>query len=268
MANDTHMIFEAKNINDVLYQIKTVNNLQIIGGATYIGELPEKSLTIRNVSELNFMNKHERYIDFGPGVTLNNILHVGPNYLPTVLYEAVQSVSNHAIRNMATLGGNIMAKDSHLSLVAPLIALNTTLKFKTQKSFEIIPLSKLAETPPESVLTGIRVPTEDWNVAIFRRLGPSFKLSPNSASFCFLADTEKNVLVNLRLCFSGPFIFQSQTLETKYLGTRLPLNKSIIEDFLSIAKKEFEECGKDKIYNSMLKQQFLNLIAYSLHELT
>lgn len=268
MANDTHMIFTAKNINEILYQIKTVNNLQLVGGATYIGGLPEKSLTVRNVSELKFIDKHERYIDFGPAVTLNSILHMGPNYLPSVLYEGTQSVANHIIRNMATLGGNIMAKDPRLSLVAPLIALNTTLKFKTPKSFEIIPYAKFTEIPPESLLSGIRVPLEDWNVAIFKRLGPSYKISSNSCSFCFLADTEKNVLVTLRLCFSGPFIFQSQTLETKYLGIRLPMSKNAIEEFIEIAKKEFDECAKDKVYDPMLKQQFLNLIAYSLHELT
>lgn len=268
MATETHQIFTAKNINDILYQLKTVSNLQIIGGATYIGDLPEKSLTIRNVQELKIIDKHERYIDFGPAVTLNSIINVGKNYLPDVLYEAISQTANHSIRNMATIGGNIMAKDSRVSLLAPLIALGSTLKFKTQKNSEIIPLSKFTSIPEESVLTSIRVPTEDWNVSIFRRLGSSRMITDNSASFCFLAMTEKNILINLRICFTGPFIFQSQELETRYLGTRLPLSKSSIEDFISIAEKEFDEYVRDKEQTFMLKKQFLNLVASSLHELT
>lgn len=268
MATDTHSIFTAKNVNDILYHLKTVNNLQIIGGATYIGDLPEKSLTIRNVPELKIIDKHERYIDFGPAVTLNSIIHMGKNYLPGVLYEAINQTANHSIRNMATIGGNIMARDSRLSLVAPLIALGTTLKFKALKNYEIIPLSKFTSIPDETVLTSIRVPTEDWNVAIFRRLGSSRLISDNSASFCFLAMTEQNILINLRICFSGPFIFQSQELETRYLGTKLPLSKSTIEDFLSIAERDFDEYVRDKENTAMLKKQFLNLVASSLHELT
>lgn len=268
MINNNELIYYAKNVNDILFQKKTVNNLQIIGGATYLDNLPEKSLSIRNIPELSQIYKHERYIDFGPAVTLNQILLMGPNFLPSVLYNALNSIANHSIRNLATIGGNILSNDSRLSLVAPLIALGSSLKFKFQKNIEIIPLIKFTNIPDDSVLVSIRVPTEDWNVEIFKRLGPSNKITNDSASFCFLANTEKEVLINLRLCFSGPFIFTSNELDTKYLGTKLPLSDSIIEEFLLIAEKEFDENAKDIEYNPMIKKQFLNLIAHSLHELT
>lgn len=269
MATDTvHSIFTARTINDILYQMKTVNNLQLIGGATYLKELPEKSLSIRNINELSLIDKHERFIDFGPAVTLNSILHIGTNHLPSVLFNAVSSMANHAVRNIATLGGNIMAKDNRLSLVAPLIVLDTSLKFKNQKNFEIVPLTKLDSVSPDSILVNIRVPTEDWNVEIFKRIGPSHKVTDESASFCFLARTEKNVLINLRICFSGPFIFQSKELETNFLGIKLPLSQSTIHDFINIASRDFDECAKDISYEPILKQQFLNLTALSLHELT
>ncbi|MCR5612086.1 FAD binding domain-containing protein [Treponema sp.] len=268
MATDKHMVFTAKNVNDILFQLKTVSNLKIIGGATYIHDLSEKSLSIRNIPELAVIDKHERYIDFGPAVTLNKILHMGINFLPKVLYEAILTMGNHAVRNMATLGGNLMAKDYRLTLPAPLIALDASLKFRGQKNFEIIPLEKFSEMPEGSVLVNIRIPTEDWNVEVFRRLGPTSCLSDLSASFCFLASTEKNVITSLRLCFTGPFVFTSKELETKYLGARLPLTNSIIEDFIQIAEKKFDELAKDKNCDPLLKQQFLNLTAYSLHELT
>lgn len=268
MASDKHHIFTAKTINDILFQLKTISNLKIIGGGTYITDFPEKFLSIRNNSELTFIDKHERFIDFGPAVTLNNMLHLGPNYLPSILYEALFSISNHAVRNMATLGGNIMAKDPRLTLIAPLAVLDASLKFKNQKSFDIIPVTKLDTASPESVLVSVRIPTKDWNVEIFKRLGPSHKITADSASFCFLAKTEKNILINLRLCFSGPFIFQSKQLETNFLGIRLPLSQSKIHDFIETASCDFDESAKGVEYDPILKQQFLNLIAHSLHELT
>lgn len=268
MENNEHMIFTAKNIPDILFQKKTVSSLELIGGATYIDGLPEKSLSIKDIPELSVIDKHERYIDFGPAVTLNSILHMGINFLPSVLYEAVSTVSNYAVRNMATIGGNIMAKDARLTLIAPLIALGTTLKFRSQKTIDIIPLSKFTSAPQDSILVSIRVPTDDWNIAIFKRLGPSHKITNDSCSFCFLANTEKKVLINLKICFSGPYTFTSKNLETRYLGTKLPLSNSTIEEFLSLANKEFDEHGKEFQYNPIVKKQFSNMIAYSLHELT
>lgn len=268
MASDKHHIFTAQTVSDILFQLKTISNLQIIGGGTYLDEYPEKFLSVHNNSELTFINKHERFIDFGPAVTLNSILHMGPTFLPSILYDALSSISNHAVRNIATIGGNIMAQDPRLTLIAPLTVLDASLKFKNQKNFDIIPISKLNTISRESVLVNIRVPTEDWNVEIFKRLGPSHKITDDSASFCFLARTEKNILINLRICFSGPFIFQSKELETNLLGIRLPLPQSKIHDFIETASKEFDECAKDIEYDPILKQQFLNLVAHSLHELT
>ena len=118
------------------------------------------------------------------------------------------------------------------------------------------------------MLTSIRVPTNDWNVAIYRKLGPSNKLTDNDASYCFLADTEKNIITSLKLCFAGPFLYTNKELETKYLGTRLPLSDSEIEDFISIAEKGYDELAKEKNSDEILKKEFLNLIAFSLHELT
>ena len=268
MATDKHSIFTAKSINDILYQLKTVNNLQLIGGATYIKDFPEKALSVRNIPELQEIDKHERFIDFGPAVSLNRILHLGRNAIPSILYDSILSMSNHAVRNMATIGGNIMAKNKRLSLVAPLTVLESTLKFKTQKTTDVIPITKVDSVPANAVLVSIRIPTDEWNVEIFKRLGPSYKITNESASFCFLAKTEKNLLINLKLCFTGPFVFQSKELESKFLGVRLPLSQSVIHDFITIASREFDEYAKDIQYEPILKQQFLNLIAYSLHELT
>ena len=86
MTNNNEIIYSAKNVNDILFHKKTVNNLVIVGGSTYLDELPEKSLSIRNIPELSQISKHERYIDFGPAVTLNQIFNMGINFLPSVLY--------------------------------------------------------------------------------------------------------------------------------------------------------------------------------------
>ncbi len=268
-------IFLAKNIAELLYQIKNVIGLEIIGGATSIPELPEKALSARDISELKAINIRERFIDFGPAVTLNEIVNVGRERVPQILYEATKSVANYFIRNMATIGGNICASVSapkafKRTLYAPLLALGASLKFRNTENqmSATLPFSKFEGIPDKSVLVNIRVPADDWDVSIFRRLGPKRALENNSASFCFLAKTQGNVLSSVKLTFAGPIVFQDNELETKLLGARLPLNEKTIQDFTSAAAEAFDKAADDELSNPLMKEGFLQLTRYSLNQLT
>ena len=269
-------IFLAKNISELLYQVKNVYGLQVVGGCTSLKELPEKALSIRNIAELKTIVFRERFIDFGPATTLNQIINFGKGRVPRILQEASESCSNYFVRNMATLGGNICAsqqsqKAQKRTLYAPLLALGASLKFKTSDSQigTTIPLSKFSGVPEKQVLTSIRVPADDWDVSIFRRLGPDSRLTGESASFCFLAKTSGGVLSEAKIAFAGPFVFMDSDLEIKLLGTRLPLSKKTIQDWTEAAQVSFEKAAEAAEYsNQTVKDAFKCLALYSLNQLT
>ena len=261
-------IYYAKNLSDIFYQLKSVAGLEIVGGCTQQRILPENSLCIRNVPELSFCEKHERHFDFGPETTLSEILNIDPAKLPSAFFEAVKSVANANIRNIATLAGNICAKDRRYTLFAPLLALDTKLEIKSETESHIIPITKFDSIPEGFILSKIILPLEDWEVSVFRRLGPSHIITEQSASFVFLANTLKGQLANLRIAFSGPFSLRSRLLENKLLGAHLPLSDSNIADLIDEASKQFDEKQGDKNICPILKTQFLNLLKYSLEQLT
>ncbi len=269
-------IFLAKNISEILYQIKNVSGLEIVGGCTSIKELPEKSLSVRDISELKMINHHERYIDIGPAVTLNQIIALDKDRAPQILREAAQSAANHFIRNMATLGGNICAsvqspKSIKRSLYAPLLALGATLKFRNTENqmSSTIPFSKFTSVQPKHLLVNIHIPADDWDVSVFRRSGPDGLLTDESSSYCFLAKTDRGVLSSVKIAFAGPIVFQDLELETKLLGVKLPLSSKNIQDFLVSAQVSFEKAleqsGEKK---QTLAEEFLNFTKYSLNQLT
>ncbi|MCR5045616.1 MAG: FAD binding domain-containing protein [Treponema sp.] len=268
-------IFLAKNISELLYQIKNVSGLVIIGGATSIKDIPEKTLSVRDIAELKTINVKERSIDFGPAVTLNEILNLGKERVPQILYEAAKRSANFFVRNVATIGGNICAsleseKALKRSLYAPLLALGATLKFRNTENqmSATIPFSKFTGVPPKHLLVNIRVPADDWDVSIYHRLGPKSYLTENSSSFCFLAKTSGGVLSSVKLAFAGPIVLQDNELETKLLGVRLPLNEKTIEDFANAAEEAFDKIAGENFSNPILKEEFLNLTRYSLNQLT
>ena len=99
-------------------------------------------------------------------------------------------------------------------------------------------------------------------------MGPESIITENSASFVFLADTEKNTITNMRIAFAGKITFHSSELESKIVGIRLPLHSNDINNFIEEASKEFDKVTEKDTYNPILKRQFLNLTRYSLEQLT
>ena len=270
-------IFLAKNISELLYQIKNVYGLEIVGGCSSIKTLPEKALSVRDIAELKLINMRERFIDFGPAVTLNEILNLGRERVPQILCDAAQSVGNYFVRNVATLGGNICAsvespKAVKRTLYAPLLALGATLKFRNTENqmSATTPFSKFEGVPQRNVLVNIRVPADDWDVSIFRRLGQSGILTEESSSFCFLAKTAGGVLTQVKLVFAGPLVFQDSELETKLLGVRLPLTEKTVQDWIASARASFDEAAaKSELpQNPITREQFISLTRYSLNQLT
>ena len=269
MAETT--IFYADTINDVFYQIKSIKNLVITGGCTGIGNLPEKMLSIRNIPELCSIERRERYFEFGPGVTLSRICELEKTKLPSILCEAVKSVGNGRVRNMATIGGNICAPGAKRSLFAVLLALDARLEFHNGTEGFTLPFSKFDTVKKGFILTKIRVPIESssqWDVAVYRRLGASHYLTENSASFAFLASLQKGMLASLRIAFAGKFHVRSQELENKLVGSHLPLSQKNITDVIAAASARFDAASAAVEYHPILKAQYLNLVKYSLEQLT
>lgn len=261
-------ILFAKNISELFFQLKSNKELTVVGGCTHLDQLPEKSISTYGIQELNHITRHERFLEIGPGTTLAQILAIGQTHLPSVLYEALLSIANPIIRNMATIGGNICIDGHKHTLFAPLIALDTKLELQSPADTRLEPLQNLRKIPDGYILKNIRIPLMYPEVSIFRRIGPEHSVTQHSASFVFLGDTERNSLVDVRLAFAGPFVFRSRALENAIIGHRLPLTKKDIDEIQLMVESEFQKAATDQMISDVVRQQFLNLTRYSFEQLT
>lgn len=261
-------ILYARNIQDLLTQLKNNQGLEVVGGCTKIENYPHKIISTLGIKELSMINRHERFIDIGPGTTLSEIIKIGENHMPQVLYEALNCIATPLIRNIATIGGNICSEGHKLTLYAPLLALDTKLEFTSLSETYYEPLMLFKKIPDGFVLTNIRIPIPDADISIFRRIGPEHKITQHSSSFAFLANTENNMLQDVNLAFAGPFAFRSIELENSLIGYRLPLSSKEIEQILLKVENEFKRASIDKMISPVVTQQFLNLTRYSFEQLT
>ena len=243
----TKNVYFGTSFEDVLYELRNRSNLKICGGCTYLKELPPVSLIIRNIKDFQLIEKRERYIEIGSGVTLASIMELGEKNVPPVLYQALNSIATPMVRNIATLGGNICIEPVCGTLFAPLLAMDAKLEFRVKSDVISLPMTQFSTVsvdslvPAGSVLTKVRIPLDDWELSLFRRIGPSWTLNENCASYAFLASIQKETLMNLRIAFCGAIRLHSRELENKLIGTKLPLSPREIEDMLEAAGEYFDQ---------------------------
>ncbi|MBR0032051.1 MAG: FAD binding domain-containing protein [Treponema sp.] len=262
-----------EKISKAINLIKDNSSQKIIAGCTAIDKIPDAAISIRNIAELKVIEKREMALGFGSVVTLSSILNLGKRNIPDVLFDSIKSIANRNIRNIATIGGNISGRNFRHTLFSPLLALDakltyakpifTNITYKTQT----VPLAKITEMPDEAFLTGIIVPLTEWNYSAFQRFGPSHEINYDSGTFTILAYSESNRLSNIRLAFASSFLFRNADIETKLMGSYLPLEKSLIDETISAISAKFDEECKKKSLSPILRKQFFNQLSFHLSQL-
>ena len=108
----------------------------------------------------------------------------------------------------------------------------------------------------------------DEDISVFRRIGSENKITETSASYAFIANTEKNIIIEIKLALAGPIAFKSKSIENQLIGHRLPLSVKDIDIIQDKIYQEFNEATANQMISNVLKQQFLNLTRYSFEQLT
>ncbi len=279
MPNKNTTIYPVSNVAEVLSILKNVQGVSIVAGCTELARrqtgrnlrLPPLVLPLSRVPELCTVAKTERYIDFGPSVTLEAILQLGAKNLPEALHRAVKSVANPGIRALGTLGGNISAKGHRLTAFAPLLALDARLEIKSPAETLWIPMNRYfsntgkTHRDPTEFISKIRVPTEHWDFSVFRRIGSAGIISSSTASFVFLVKLQKNILADIRIAWAGSFFFRNREFENILIGRSLPIQAKDIDYVTEKAEAFFPA---ELFPPSYERSCFINLLREALSTLT
>lgn len=279
MENKVTTIYPVSTVAEVLSILRNVQGVSLVAGCTELARrqtgrnlrLPPLVLPLARVPELCTLAKTERYIDFGPSVTLETILQLGAKNLPDVLHQAVKSVANPGIRSLGTLGGNIAAKGHRLTTFAPLLALDARLEIKSPTDVFWIPMNRYfsntgkTHRDPTEFISKIRVPTEHWDFSVFRRIGSAGIISSSTASFAFLVKLQKNILSDIRVAWAGSYFFRNREFENILIGRTLPIQGKDIDYATEKAEAFFPA---DLFPPSYERSCFLNLLREALTTLT
>jgi CO/xanthine dehydrogenase FAD-binding subunit len=250
LVSDVHFPKDLAEALDILRRRPGI--LIFAGGSDILREqagrgisLPPDVLYVRDLPELRRAGLTERFLEIGAAVTISEMLELGEAALPPLLAEAVRGIGSPALRNLATLGGNVACRGRFMDSWAALACLDALVELRDQGGATWINVNRLVGEegrpafPEGGLLTRVRVPIESWDAYLLRKVGLGDYPAPDTAVFAFAAREEKGILVEMRIAFAGEIALRSKALEASVIGMRLPLSlherKAIAEGYRALA---------------------------------
>lgn len=235
-ASDVHF---PKDLSEALETMRRLPGILIFAGGTDILReqggrglsLPSDLLYVRDLPELRRAGLTERFLEIGAAVTVAELLELGESALPPILGEAARGIGSPAIRNLATLGGNIASKERFMDSWPALACLDSLVELRDQGGSTWMNVNRLVgdngkpAIPEGGLMTRIRVPIDRWDAQFLRKVGSADYPAPDTAVFAFAARAEKGILVDMRIVFAGELALRSRALESSAMGRSLPLSK-------------------------------------------
>jgi Aerobic-type carbon monoxide dehydrogenase, middle subunit CoxM/CutM homologs len=235
LISDVHFPKDLAEALDV--QRKRPGILLFAGGTDILREqgsrglsLPGEILCIHSIPELRRAGLTERFLEIGAAVTISEMLSLGEAALPPILAEAGRLVGTPAVRNLATIGGNLASRRRFMDCWAPLACLDALVELRDNGGSTWMNVCRLAGPngrpafPEGALLTRVRVPIARWDACLLRKVGSRDYPSPETAVFAFAARAEKGILEEARIIFAGETVLRSQALESSLIGRSLPLS--------------------------------------------
>ncbi|MCR4433410.1 MAG: xanthine dehydrogenase family protein subunit M [Caldiserica bacterium] len=241
--------FRPRTLKEAL-SILTQERAKVLAGGTDLlvkmkdGLLrPESVMDISFLEELKFIREEEGMVTIGALAT-HSMLERSPiiNTKAPHLAEASRSIGSPQIRNVATIGGNIVNASPAGDSLPPLYTLEAELLLESEKGSRIVAIEEFFTGPgqsiiePHELLTAIRFKAPRGELlTFFQKLGQRKALAISKVSVAFLATcaADKKFLRKVRIALGAvaPTVIRAREVES-FLE-----NGSINEEMVDLAAK-------------------------------
>ena len=251
--------FTPSTLEEALNILSEEKNTTILAGGTdlmvrnkcWSGTVPkvgDNILLMDNINDLRDVSLDDGVIKIGSGVTLTEIAE--NKLFPKILRDAAEKMASPAIRNIATIGGNIINASPAGDLLPPLYALDSKLVLKSKESTRVVPIKDFIIAPGKTILDNnellvcILVPNYNITYSYYKKVGTRNSIALAKLSFCGIK-INKDDKEEVRIAFGAvaATIIKSEWIEKKINKVLLQV-ENFTEDIDTIIKNVINEYDK------------------------
>jgi len=253
------------------------NDTDIIAGGTDLmvqrrnwAETPakfeNKVMYIANLKELNYIKRIDDHLHIGATTPLTDVLNNEDT--PKMLKEAIEIMASPALRNCATIAGNIGNASPAGDTLPVLYVYEALVVLETNNKTRILPIEEIILGPRKTVImdneliTEIIIPLTTFSEILFEKVGGRKADAISKVSFAGGIILKDNKIRSIRIAYGavGPTVVRNKTIEQKYTNlTRqeLKVNLSDIKMEYSKIVKPIDDQRSNKEYR---KKVAINLL--------
>ena len=181
-------------------------------------------LFLHKVKELTGVKFEEGRVRIGALSTLSEILE--NRDIPLILKYAIAEIASPAVRNLATIGGNICNASPAGDTLPPLYVMNARVvlsSFTSEREMKIMDFIKgpgSTDLKEEELLKEIIIPVEFFNIVFYRKVGTRKANSLSKVSFAGVARLDDGIIKDIRISFGAvaPTPLRAPEIEEEIIG--------------------------------------------------
>jgi CO/xanthine dehydrogenase FAD-binding subunit len=200
-------------------------------------KIPPQYISLDFIDELKKISRTERYLEIGSKATLRDILRLGRS-VPAILRQVLEGAASPFLHPLISFGACIQPKDERSEIVAVLTALDARYELKSSPtSSRWLSASRydaLAEQGAgfgRELLTRIRIPLDEWDYTVYRKLRQVDDTGNGSMVILLLAKMQKDILTDIRVVLAAGTVHREKSAESFLTGKHLPLAERDTEPF-------------------------------------
>ena len=256
-------------LNEGNYKILAGGTDLMIQRRSWSNMLPnfdKDTLLIFNLAELKYVKAEDDCLHIGSATTLEELKY--HELTPELLKQATEIMASPAIRNMATLGGNIGNASPAGDSLPNLYILNAMVVLESIERTRELPIEELILGPGKTalqkneIIKEIKIPLNGFTNVSFDKVGGRKADAISKISFAGAAKVKNNIVQDFRVAFGavGPTVVRVKKLENKIIGLPLDEFKQNVQDTLNEYSEFIRPINDQRSNKEYRKTVSLNLL--------
>lgn len=203
----------------------------------------EQTINIINIPELSFIEVKDGMLHIGATTSMTNIMNHPET--PNLLKDAIYDIASPALRNMATIAGNIGNASPAGDTLPILYVMNAKVVLQSLLATRTVPINEVITGPrktilkPDELIKEIIIPLTSFTTSSFVKVGGRKADAISKVSFTGAVTMEGEIVQDIRIAFGavGPTVIRDKEIETKMID----MNINQIKDNLDVVLDSYGE---------------------------